>query len=56
MNNFLDYLCGKNSDYTIIRCQKVTKEELKNKLIESIMLDSKEKNLFTLKEYFYNYE
>lgn len=32
MKEFLDYLCGKDSDYTIIRCQKVTRKELESKL------------------------
>ncbi len=34
MEKFLDWLCGK-SDYTIIRCQKVTKDELRDRIKDS---------------------
>lgn len=34
MKKFLDWLCGQ-SDYTIVRCQKVTRDELRQRLNES---------------------
>lgn len=40
MEEFLDYLCGK-SGYMILCCQKVTKEELKCKLISCLEKESK---------------
>ena len=35
MEYFLNWLCG-SKDYIIIRCQKITKDELRNKLISFI--------------------
>lgn len=38
MEKFLDWLCGP-SDYTIIRCQKVTKDELRERIKASFAED-----------------